>query len=131
MNPQAVHSTRSTQNGRRFQIRAARKGDTNARFILRIAPSHITQLEALTILCHFDHLVFSSVPRPVVIALSENTIVSSPGRRPDAMGTQPLERTSAPSAMTHLTFAPCGKARDHCAGAPPISRQYWELSTRW
>ena len=57
MNPQAVHSTRSIQNGRLFQIRAARKGDTNARFTRRIAPSHITQLEALTMWCH------SSVPQ--------------------------------------------------------------------
>lgn len=45
------------QNGRLFQIRAAKKGDTNARFTRRIAPSHITQLEALTMWCH------SSVPQ--------------------------------------------------------------------
>ena len=63
MNPQTLHSTRSRQKGRRFQIRAARKGDTNARFIRRIGPSHITQLETSTITLQFLDQLYSHCQR--------------------------------------------------------------------
>src|SRR5439155_20452520 len=45
MNPQALHWTRSTQNGGRSHTRLAKKGATRAGLSRRISLSQITQLE--------------------------------------------------------------------------------------